>query len=144
MCRIQRHLPLQSGHLQTVFTGILVILHRRSELFQIFRLPVIPIPMLAPTPLNCSFGILINDMITGLANHHNIAKPTTQLGPDQTTCIGDSVTFNAGACSAAPGYGKTLERGLTVGIPKRTETDQAGTFDVRSLCQWMQRMIRSI
>jgi len=59
-----------------------------------------------------------------------IASPQPNLGPDQTTCIGDSVTFDAGACSGCTYLWKNIGTGLTVGTSQTFRTGQAGTYDV--------------
>ena len=58
--------------------------------------------------------------------------PTPQpgLGPDQTICTGDSVTFNAGACTGCTYLWKNLGSGLTVGTSQTYKTGQAGIYAV--------------
>ena len=60
-----------------------------------------------------------------------LASPQPNLGHDQTTCIGDSVTFDAGACSGCTYLWKNIGTGLTVGTSQTYRTDQAGTYDVK-------------
>ena len=59
-----------------------------------------------------------------------IASPQPNLGPDQTTCIGDSVTFDADACSGCTYLWKNLGTGLPVGNSQTFRTGQPGTYDV--------------
>jgi uncharacterized protein (TIGR02145 family) len=60
-----------------------------------------------------------------------VASPQPNLGPDQTTCTGDSVTINAGTCSGCTYLWKNTGTGLTVGTSQTYRTDQAGTYDVK-------------
>jgi uncharacterized protein (TIGR02145 family) len=57
-------------------------------------------------------------------------KPQPNLGPDQTICNGDSVTFNAGAWSGCTYLWKNLFSGDTVSTSQTFRTGQAGTYDV--------------
>ena len=59
-----------------------------------------------------------------------IASPQPNLGTDQTTCIGDSVTFDAGACAGCTYLWKNIGTGLPVGTSQTFRTGQAGTYDV--------------
>jgi uncharacterized protein (TIGR02145 family) len=59
-----------------------------------------------------------------------LASPQPNLGPDQTTCSGDSVTFDAGVCTGCTYLWKNLGTGLPVGTSRTFRTDQAGTYDV--------------
>jgi uncharacterized protein (TIGR02145 family) len=59
-----------------------------------------------------------------------VASPQPNLGPDQTTCIGDSVTFDAGACAGCTYLWKNIGTGLPVGTSQTFRTGQAGTYDV--------------
>jgi len=52
------------------------------------------------------------------------------LGPDQTVCLGNSVTFDAGACSGCTYDWKDLATGLTVATTQTFTTSQAGTYTV--------------
>jgi len=54
--------------------------------------------------------------------------PQPNLGPDLTICIGDSVTFDAGACTGCTYLWKNLGSGATVGTSQTFRTDQAGTY----------------
>ena len=54
--------------------------------------------------------------------------PQPNLGPDQTICIGDSVTFDAGVCSGCSYLWKNLGSGTTVGTSQTFRTGQAGTY----------------
>ena len=54
--------------------------------------------------------------------------PQPNLGPDQTICIGDSVTFDAGACTGCTYLWKNLGSGATVGTSQTFRTGQAGTY----------------
>jgi uncharacterized protein (TIGR02145 family) len=58
------------------------------------------------------------------------SSPQPHLGPDQIICIGDSVTFDAGACSGCTYLWKDLGSGLTVGTSQTFRTGQAGTYAV--------------
>ncbi|MGA3013356.1 MAG: PKD-like domain-containing protein, partial [Bacteroidales bacterium] len=57
-------------------------------------------------------------------------KPQPNLGPDRTICLGDSTTFDAGACSGCTYIWKNIVTGLTVGTSQTFRTGQAGTYDV--------------
>jgi uncharacterized protein (TIGR02145 family) len=57
-------------------------------------------------------------------------KPQPNLGADQTICNGDSVTFDAGACTGCTYLWKDLGSGLTVGTVQTFRTGQAGTYAV--------------
>jgi uncharacterized protein (TIGR02145 family) len=59
-----------------------------------------------------------------------ISSPQPHLGPDQIICIGDSVTFDAGACTGCTYLWKDLGSGLTVGTAQTFRTGQAGTYAV--------------
>jgi len=54
--------------------------------------------------------------------------PQPNLGPDLTICIGDSVTFDAGACSGCTYLWKNIGSGATVGTSQTFRTGQAGTY----------------
>jgi uncharacterized protein (TIGR02145 family) len=54
--------------------------------------------------------------------------PQPNLGPDQTICIGDSVTFDAGACTGCTYLWKNLGSGATMGTSQTFRTGQAGTY----------------
>jgi uncharacterized protein (TIGR02145 family) len=56
--------------------------------------------------------------------------PTVNLGPDQTVCLGNSVTFDAGACSGCTYQWIDLATGLTVATTQTFTTAQAGTYTV--------------
>jgi uncharacterized protein (TIGR02145 family) len=60
-----------------------------------------------------------------------MASPQPHLGPVQTICLGDSVTFDAGACSGCTYLWKNIGTGLTVSTSQTYRTDQAGTYDVK-------------
>jgi uncharacterized protein (TIGR02145 family) len=57
-------------------------------------------------------------------------KPQPNLGADQTICNGDSMTFDAGACSGCTYVWKDLGSGLTVGTAQTYRTDQTGIYAV--------------
>jgi uncharacterized protein (TIGR02145 family) len=52
------------------------------------------------------------------------------LGPDKTICNGDSVTFDAGACTGCTYQWKNLGTGLTVGTGQTYRTGLAGVYAV--------------
>jgi uncharacterized protein (TIGR02145 family) len=54
--------------------------------------------------------------------------PQPDLGPDQTICTGDSVTFDAGACSGCTYLWKNLGLGTTVGTNQTFKTGLTGTY----------------
>jgi len=54
--------------------------------------------------------------------------PQPNLGPNLTICIGDSVTFDAGACTGCTYLWKNLGSGATVGTSQTFRTGQAGTY----------------
>jgi len=56
--------------------------------------------------------------------------PEPNLGADQTICIGDSVTFDAGACTGCTYLWKDLGSGLTVGTSQTFRTGQSGIYAV--------------
>jgi len=56
--------------------------------------------------------------------------PAVNLGPDRTICLGDSVTFDAGACSGCTYDWKNLATGLTVATTETFKTGLAGTYTV--------------
>ena len=58
------------------------------------------------------------------------ANPQPDLGSDRTICIGDSTTFDAGACSGCTYLWKDLGSGLTVGTSQTFKTGIAGTYSV--------------
>jgi uncharacterized protein (TIGR02145 family) len=53
-----------------------------------------------------------------------------ELGPNRTVCIGDSTTFNAGACGGCTYQWKNLGTGLVVGTGQTYKTGSAGTYCV--------------
>ncbi len=57
-------------------------------------------------------------------------SPSPALGSDRTICIGDSVTFDAGACSGCTYLWKDLGTGLPVGNSQTFKTGLAGTYTV--------------
>ncbi len=57
-------------------------------------------------------------------------NPLVILGADRTICIGDSTTFDAGACSGCTYLWKDLGSGLTVGTSQTFKTGLAGTYSV--------------
>jgi uncharacterized protein (TIGR02145 family) len=59
-----------------------------------------------------------------------LPSPQPALGPDRTVCTGDSVTFDAGACSGCTYLWKDLGTGLTVGTSQTFKTGLAGTYSV--------------
>jgi uncharacterized protein (TIGR02145 family) len=52
------------------------------------------------------------------------------LGPNRTICIGDSTTFDAGACSGCTYLWKNIGSGLTVGTSQTFRTGQPGDYSV--------------
>jgi uncharacterized protein (TIGR02145 family) len=58
------------------------------------------------------------------------SNPQPNIGSDQTICSGDSITFDAGACTGCTYLWKDLGSGLTVGTAQTFRTDQAGTYMV--------------
>ena len=54
----------------------------------------------------------------------------TELGPNRTVCIGDSTTFDAGACNGCTYQWKNLGTGLVVGTGQTYKTGLAGTYSV--------------
>lgn len=59
-----------------------------------------------------------------------IASPQVALGADRTICLGDSTTFDAGACSGCTYLWKDLGSGLTVGTSQTFKTGLEGTYMV--------------
>ncbi len=59
-----------------------------------------------------------------------LASPQVNLGPNRTVCTGDSVTFDAGACSGCTYLWKDLGTGLTVGTSQLFKTGLAGNYSV--------------
>ena len=59
-----------------------------------------------------------------------MAGPLVNLGTDRTICLGDSVTFDAGACSGCTYDWKVLSTGLTVATTQTYTTSQSGTYTV--------------
>ncbi|GEM_PF-376356 len=57
-------------------------------------------------------------------------NPLVALGSDRTICTGDSVTFDAGACSGCTYLWKDLGSGLTVGTFQTFKTGLAGIYSV--------------
>jgi uncharacterized protein (TIGR02145 family) len=62
--------------------------------------------------------------ITILSNHQ------VSLGPDRTICLGDSITFDAGACSGCTYQWKNDGTGLVVGTNQTYKTGLAATYSV--------------
>jgi hypothetical protein len=56
--------------------------------------------------------------------------PAVNLGPDRNVCLGDSVTFDAGACSGCTYLWKDFSTGLTVATTQTFKTGLAGTYTV--------------
>ena len=56
------------------------------------------------------------------------------LGPDRTICIGDSTTFDAGACTGCTYQWKNLGTGLIVGTNQTYKTGLADTYSVMVTC----------
>jgi len=54
--------------------------------------------------------------------------PVVNLGPDTTVCQGQSVTFDAGACTGCTYLWIDLTTNLTVGTSQTYSTNQAGTY----------------
>jgi len=59
-----------------------------------------------------------------------LAGPQVLLGNDKTVCIGDSATFDAGACSGCTYSWKNLGTGLIVGTSQTYKTGLAGNYTV--------------
>jgi uncharacterized protein (TIGR02145 family) len=59
-----------------------------------------------------------------------VASPQVVLGADRTICIGDSTTFDAGACNGCTYLWKNIASGDTVGTSQTFRTGQAGTYAV--------------
>jgi uncharacterized protein (TIGR02145 family) len=57
-----------------------------------------------------------------------LANPQPALGSDKTICIGDSLTFDAGACSGCTYLWKDLGTGLPVGASQTFKTGLAGSY----------------
>ncbi|MGA3014350.1 MAG: FISUMP domain-containing protein [Bacteroidales bacterium] len=53
-----------------------------------------------------------------------------ELGPNRTVCIGDSTTFDAGACGGCTYQWKNLGTGLIVGTGQTYKTGLAGSYSV--------------
>ncbi len=58
------------------------------------------------------------------------ASPNVNLGPNRTICIGDSTTFDAGACTGCTYQWKNLGTGLVVGIGQTYKTGLADSYSV--------------
>lgn len=58
------------------------------------------------------------------------SAPTVNLGPDTTVCLGQTVTFDAGACGGCTYLWKNLGTGLQVGTGQTYTTGQAGYYKV--------------
>ncbi len=56
--------------------------------------------------------------------------PLVNLGPDTTVCLGQTVTFDAGACGGCTYLWKNIGAGLTVGTGQTYTTGQAGYYRV--------------
>jgi uncharacterized protein (TIGR02145 family) len=67
---------------------------------------------------------------TDMVNVFLLPDPTVNLGPDTTVCLGQTVTFDAGACSGCTYQWINLGSGLTVGTSQTFATNQAGTYKV--------------
>jgi uncharacterized protein (TIGR02145 family) len=59
-----------------------------------------------------------------------IPGPQVTLGADRTICIGDSTTFDAGACTGCTYLWKNIVSGDTVGTSQTFRTGQTGTYAV--------------
>jgi uncharacterized protein (TIGR02145 family) len=59
-----------------------------------------------------------------------IANPQVDLGADRTICIGDSTTFDAGACSGCTYQWKNLGTDLIVGTGQTYKTGLADSYSV--------------
>ncbi|TRZ72359.1 MAG: PKD domain-containing protein [Bacteroidetes bacterium] len=59
-----------------------------------------------------------------------LANPHVNLGANRTICIGDSTTFDAGACSGCTYLWKDIGSGLTVGTSQTFKTGLAGIYEV--------------
>ncbi len=58
------------------------------------------------------------------------ASPQVALGTDRTICVGDSTTFDAGACSGCTFLWKDIGTGLTVGTSQLFKTGLEGNYSV--------------
>ncbi len=58
------------------------------------------------------------------------ASPNVNLGPNRTICIGDSTTFDAGACTGCTYQWKNLGTGLVVGTGQTYKTGLADSYSV--------------
>jgi uncharacterized protein (TIGR02145 family) len=70
-----------------------------------------------------------NRMDTGRLNI-TVGGYLPSLGPDQSICLGDSVTFDAGACAGCTYVWKDIGSGLTVGTSQTFKTGLAGSYSV--------------
>jgi len=59
-----------------------------------------------------------------------VSAPQVALGPDRSICVGDSTTFDAGACSSCTYLWKDLGTGLPVGASQTFRTGLAGNYSV--------------
>ncbi|MCX6245852.1 MAG: PKD domain-containing protein [Bacteroidetes bacterium] len=59
-----------------------------------------------------------------------VASPAVALGPDKSICVGDSATFDAGACNGCIYLWKDLGTGLPVGTSQTFRTGLAGNYSV--------------
>ncbi len=71
-----------------------------------------------------------NRMDTGWQVVNIVGSPQPALGSDRSVCLGDSVTFDAGACSGCTYLWKDLGTGLTVGTSQTFKTGLAGNYSV--------------
>ena len=59
-----------------------------------------------------------------------LSSPNVNLGSNRTICIGDSTTFNAGACNGCTYQWKNLGTGLIVGTNQTYKTGLADSYSV--------------
>ncbi len=59
-----------------------------------------------------------------------LSSPNINLGPNRTICIGDSTTFDAGACNGCTYQWKNLGTGLVVGTSQTYKTGLADSYSV--------------
>jgi uncharacterized protein (TIGR02145 family) len=70
-----------------------------------------------------------NRMDTGRLNL-TVGGFIPSLGPDQSICLGDSVTFDAGPCAGCTYLWKNIGTGLPVGTSQTFKTGLAGNYSV--------------
>ncbi|HNW74189.1 MAG TPA: FISUMP domain-containing protein, partial [Bacteroidales bacterium] len=68
--------------------------------------------------------------MTDAVNVNWLTAPVVNLGPDQSVCNGQSVTFDAGSCSGCTYEWRDLGSGLVVGTNQTYTTGTPGTYSV--------------